>query len=118
MLVHYQYYQKNTFHMMNILVFMFEKFLNFDYNLDLKLYCVWKQMRISNNKSDYMAPSTGDYFSMIRRVLQYRFVPKGGTFPTETIMLVVTSSGSWEPYTQTYPNRTKTLPRHVDAAPW
>ena len=27
------------------------------------------------------------------RVNGYRFVPKGGTFPTETIMLVVRSSG-------------------------
>ena len=33
----------------------------------------------------------------------YRFVPKGGTFPTETIMLVVRSSGLWEAYTQTCP---------------
>ena len=27
------------------------------------------------------------------RGIGYRFVPKGGTFPTETIMLVVRSSG-------------------------
>ena len=33
----------------------------------------------------------------------YRFVPKGGTFPTETITLVVRSSGLWEAYTQTCP---------------
>ena len=33
----------------------------------------------------------------------YRFVPKGGTFPVETIMLVVRSSGLWEAYTQTCP---------------
>ena len=33
----------------------------------------------------------------------YRFVPKGGTFPTETIMLVLRSSGLWEAYTQTCP---------------
>ena len=33
----------------------------------------------------------------------YRFIPKGGTFPTETIMLVVRSSGLWEAYTQTCP---------------
>ena len=33
----------------------------------------------------------------------YRFVPKGGTFPTETIMLAVRSSGLWEAYTQTCP---------------
>ena len=30
----------------------------------------------------------------------YHFVPKGGTFPTETIMLVVRSSGLSEAYTQ------------------
>ena len=33
----------------------------------------------------------------------YHFVPKGGTFPTETIMLVVRSSGLWEACTQTCP---------------
>ena len=33
----------------------------------------------------------------------YRFVPKGGGFPTETITLVVRSSGLWEAYTQTCP---------------
>ena len=33
----------------------------------------------------------------------YHFVPKGGTFPTETITLVVRSSGLGEAYTQTCP---------------
>ena len=33
----------------------------------------------------------------------YRFVPKGRTFPTETIMLVMRSSGLSEAYTQTCP---------------
>ena len=33
----------------------------------------------------------------------YCFVHKGGTFVTETIMLVVRSSGLWEEYTQTCP---------------
>ena len=33
----------------------------------------------------------------------YRFVPKAGTFPTETITLAVRSSGFCEAYTQTYP---------------
>ena len=33
----------------------------------------------------------------------YRFVPKGGSFPTETITLAVRSSGFWEAYTQTCP---------------
>ena len=33
----------------------------------------------------------------------YHFVPKDGTFPTETIMLVVRSSGLCEAYTQTCP---------------
>ena len=32
------------------------------------------------------------------------FRPKGGAFPTETIMLVVGSPGLWEAYTQTCPN--------------
>ena len=35
MLVYHQYYQENIFHMMNILVFMFEHFLKFTYNLRL-----------------------------------------------------------------------------------
>ena len=48
---------------------------------------------------------------------EYRFVPEGGTFPTETIMLVVRSSGLREAYTQTFPKWDKNLPRHVDAAP-
>ena len=34
---------------------------------------------------------------------RYRFVPKGGTFPIETITIVVRSSGLREAYTQTYP---------------
>ena len=33
----------------------------------------------------------------------YRFVPKGGTFPIETIRLVERSSGLWEAYPQTCP---------------
>ena len=33
----------------------------------------------------------------------YHFVPKGGTFPTETIRLVVRSFGLWEAYPQTCP---------------
>ena len=38
------------------------------------------------------------YVDMIKKLKAigssgYRFVPKGGTFPTETIMLVVRSSG-------------------------
>ena len=37
----------------------------------------------------------------------YRFVPKGGVFPTETIMLVVRNSSLWEAYTQTGPKRDK-----------
>ena len=47
----------------------------------------------------------------------YHFVPKGGTFPTETITLVVRSSGLWETYTQTCPKWDNFLPWHVDAAP-
>ena len=34
---------------------------------------------------------------------EYHFIPKGGTFPTETIRLVMRSSGLWEAYTQTCP---------------
>ena len=39
----------------------------------------------------------------------YRFVPKGGTFPTETIRLVVTSPGLLEPYSQTCLKRDKKI---------
>ena len=39
----------------------------------------------------------------------YRFVPKGGAFPTETIMLVVRSFGLWEAYTQTCPQMGQNL---------
>ena len=42
----------------------------------------------------------------------YRPVPKGGTFPIKTIMLVVRSSGLWEAYTQTCPKWDNYLPRH------
>jgi hypothetical protein len=38
-----------------------------------------------------------------RRGNGYRFVPKGGTFPTETIRLIVRSSHLREAYTQTCP---------------
>ena len=40
----------------------------------------------------------------------YRFLPKGGTFPTKTIMLVVRSSGLRETYTQTCPKWDNFLP--------
>ena len=39
----------------------------------------------------------------------YRFVPKGGTFRTETIRLVVRSSGLWEAYPQTCPKWDKKI---------
>ena len=44
-----------------------------------------------------------------RRGNGYRFIPKGGTFPTETIRLVVRSSGLWEAYTQTCPKWDKEI---------
>ena len=49
---------------------------------------------------------------------EYRYVPKGGTFHTETITLVVRSSGFCEKHIpKPAPNGTKNLPQHVDAAP-
>ena len=45
---------------------------------------------------------TGKFLKAIRGS-GYCFVPKGGTFPIETIMLVVRSSGLWEAYTRTCP---------------
>ena len=47
----------------------------------------------------------------------YCFVPKGGTFPTETIRLVLRSSGCEKLIPKSAPNGTKFVPRHVDAAP-
>ena len=44
-----------------------------------------------------------------RRGNGYRFVQKGETFPTETIRLVVRSSGLWEAYTQTFPKWDKKI---------
>ena len=56
------------------------------------------------------------FFLKAIRGNEYRFVPKGGTFPTETITLVVRSSGE-KLIPKPAPNGTKILPRHVDAAP-
>ena len=39
----------------------------------------------------------------------YRFVPKGGTFPTKTIMLVVRSSGLWEAWCPNLPQMGQNL---------
>ena len=48
----------------------------------------------------------------------YRFVPKGGTFPTETIMLVVRKALVCEKHIpEPAPNGTNFLTGHVDAAP-
>ena len=47
----------------------------------------------------------------------YRFVPKGGMFPTETIRLVVRSLVCEKHIPKPAPNGTKILPRQVDAAP-
>ena len=46
----------------------------------------------------------------------YRFVPKGGTFPSETMMLVVTSSVCEKHIPKPAPNGIKFVPRHVEAA--
>ena len=47
----------------------------------------------------------------------YRFVPKGGTFPIETIMLVVRALVIEKLIPKPAPNGTNFLPRHIDAAP-
>ena len=60
---------------------------------------------------------TLEFFLKEIRGNKYRFVPKGGTLHTETIRLVVRSSGLREAYTQPAPNGTNFLPQHVDAAP-
>ena len=47
----------------------------------------------------------------------YRFVPKGGTFPTKTITLVVKALDCEKLIPKPARNGTKNLPRHVDPAP-
>ena len=48
----------------------------------------------------------------------YRFIPKGVTFPTETIRLVVREALVCEKLIpKPAPNGTKFVPQHVDAAP-
>ena len=50
---------------------------------------------------------------------QISFRPQGGTFPTETIMLVVREALVCEKLIpKPAPNGTIFLPRHVDAIPW
>ena len=54
----------------------------------------------------------------VRRGNRYGFVPQGGTYPTETIRLVVREALVCEKLIpKPAPNGTKFLPRHVDAAP-
>ena len=48
---------------------------------------------------------------------RYRFVPKGGTFPTETITLVGEALVCEKLIPKPASNGTKFSPRHVDAAP-
>ena len=58
-------------------------------------------------------------FLKVRRGNKYRFVPEGGTFPTETIRLVVREALVCEKLIRTpAPNGTIFLPRHVAAIPW
>ena len=47
----------------------------------------------------------------------YRFAPKVGAFPAETIMLVVRALVCEKHIPKPAPNGTKTLPCHVDATP-
>ena len=53
----------------------------------------------------------------VRIFNKYHFVPQGGTFPTETIRLVVEALVCEKFIPKPAPNGTKNLPRHVDAAP-
>ena len=47
---------------------------------------------------------------------RYRFVPKGGMFPTETITLLCEALVCEQLIPKPSPNGTKNLPLHVDAA--
>ena len=63
------------------------------------------------------------FFVYTRKVLiairgnGYRFIPKGGTFPTETIMLVVRNLCFVRSIYPNLPQMGNFLPWHVDAAP-
>jgi hypothetical protein len=81
----------------------------------LKTQLMHKNVQTNPEKSQKLTQHS--YCSMLTREKNlkairgngYRFSPKGGTFPTETIMLVVRSSGLWEAYTQTCPKWDKKI---------
>ena len=62
-----------------------------------------------NSKFEYNSPVVLCWRSKIFESKNRRFVPKRGTFPTETITLVVRSSSLWEAYTQTCPKWDKKI---------
>ena len=80
----------------------------------LKTHLMHKNVQTNPEKSQKMIQHSCCYVDT-RKILKairsngYRFVPKGGTFPTETIRLVVRSSGWWEAYTQTCPKWDKII---------
>ena len=84
---------------------------------------MYKNVQTNPEKSQKITQHSS--FSMLTRekILKaitgngYRFVHKGGTFPIETIMLVVRALVSEKLIPKPAPNGTKLLPRHVDAAP-
>ena len=75
----------------------------------LKTQLIHKNVQTNPEKSQKLTQHsccsmlTRENFLKAIRGNGYHFVPKGGTFPIETIMLVVRSSGLWEAYTKTCP---------------
>ena len=80
----------------------------------LKTHLIHKNVQTNPEKSTKITQHAccsmlTQFFLKAIRGNGYRFVPKGWTFPIETIMLVVRSSGLWEAYTPTSPKRDKTF---------
>ena len=82
-----------------------------------------KNVQTNPEKSQTLTPTLLLFYVDTRIFLKairgngYRFIPKGGTFPSETISLVVSTLVCEKLIPKPAPNGTKNLPRHVDAAP-
>ena len=75
----------------------------------LKTQLMHKNVQTNPNKSQKLTQHsccsmlTREIFLKAIRGNGYRLVPNGGTFPTETIRLVMRNSGLCEAYPQPYP---------------
>ena len=89
----------------------------------LKTQLMHKNVQTNPEKSQKIDTTLLLFYADTRKNLKairgngYHFVPKGRTFPTETITLITRSSGCEKHILKPAPNGTKKLPRHVDATP-